>query len=131
MLVYEITQPKASFWKGFMPNVARGFVQGFTGVDLPRQRQVEPTPALGNTQQPTERTVVAITEPGKTVATKYYKTGNVWTNELGQIITKPDFVTYLNRLIPYGQKETIPVANPTRKVSRQRVARGPTVKTTR
>jgi hypothetical protein len=118
MQIHEITE-------GFLSNVARGFVQGATNTDIPQARASVDVSALKTAAQantpPTERTVVTISQPGQTVPAKYYKTKEVWTNELGTVISDPRQTTYLDKLIPtHGEKETItpPVA---RKISRRRV----------
>jgi hypothetical protein len=126
MQIHEITQPVLK--EGFWSNVGKGFVQGVTGVNLPQHR----TPADISTAQAaqatqlaaSERTVVTVTQPGQAVASNYYKTGNTWTNELGNTIVDPKQTAYLEKLIPtHGRKEPTPVPPVTsRKVSRRRVA---------
>jgi hypothetical protein len=134
MQIHEVTQPpaiqpgdKPSFWKGFVPNVARGFVQGVTGVNFPsKELELPITPQDPNT---VERITVTVSQPGQTAETKYYKTGTVWTNEQGQQITKPQSIAYLDKLIPtHGKKEMIPLqpaqaTAPRKKVSRRRTTR--------
>lgn len=119
MQIHEITE-------GFLSNVARGFVQGATNTDIPRARPPVDVSALKTAAQatipPTERTVVTISQPGQTVPAKYFKTKDVWTNELGTVISDPRQITYLDKLIPtHGKKETITLPPATRKISRHRV----------
>jgi hypothetical protein len=116
MQIYEIT--KRSLREGLLGNVGRGFVQGLTGVDFPRAQPKVTQPkvdmdALKSAQSALtvakERTVITISQPGQTVPAQYYKTGNVWTNELGTAITDPKQTAYLEKLIPtHGKKEVIP-----------------------
>lgn len=139
MQVHEITE-------GFLSNVARGFTSGLAGTDIPQgQASIDRQAAqaakqlraqgYGQAAAPgtTERITVAISQPGQNVPANYYKTGNVWTNEVGAVITDPKQRAYLDGLIPtHGKKQTIslptPAQQPTRKVSRARVPRGRTVK---
>ena len=122
MQIHEITE-------GFLSNVARGFVQGATGVDLPRSQPPVDATALQTALQtavkpPTERIVVSVTQPGQTVPAKYYKTGSTWTNELGTSITGLKQIAYLDKLIPtHGKKETISQQPVARKISRRRTTR--------
>ncbi len=137
MQIHEITE-------GLLSNVARGFASGITGTDIPQSQAsinrqaaqaAEKLRAQGYGQDSTgasERITVAITQPGQNVPANYYKTGNVWTNEVGAVITDPKQKAYLDGLIPtHGKKQTIaqPTQPSTRKVSRSRVPRGRTVKT--
>lgn len=120
MQIHEITE-------GFLRNVASGFVQGLTGVDMPRQSQ--PIPQNQTVAQ--TRTVVSVEQPGQTAPAKYYKTGNVWTNELGQEIRGATQKDYLDKLIStHGRSEPIPAQSntqpapsQTRRVSRRRSAK--------
>ena len=127
MQIHEIT--KQSLREGLLGNVGRGFVQGFTGVDLPRAQPKVDMDALKSAHSAltaaNERIVITISQPGQTVPAQYYKTGNIWTNELGTAITDPKQTAYLEKLIPtHGKKEVIPtepVATKARKtVSRRR-----------
>lgn len=75
----------------------------------------------------TRRIAVSLVEPNSVLPTKYYKTGNTWTNELGKIITNPDSIKWLDGKIPtHGKMEAIPVqaaqvaAPGTKRVSRRR-----------
>lgn len=140
MQIHEITE-------GLFSNVARGFASGITGVDIPQSQAsidrqaaqaAEKLRAQGYGQAPatgaTERITVAISQPGQNVPANYFKTRNVWTNELGAVITDPKQKAYLDGLIPtHGKKQTITqpttAQQPTRRVSRARVPRGRTVKT--
>ena len=61
-------------------------------------------PAVG-----TRRIAVSLVEPNNVIPTKYYKTGNTWTNELGKMITDPKSIAWLDGKIPtHGKMETIP-----------------------
>jgi len=128
MQIHEITE-------GFISNMARGFASGVTGVNIPQSQASINRDAAKAAQQlraqgykpagaPKERIAVAIQQPGQTTASKYYKTGNIWTTELGAVITDPKQKAYLDGLIPtHGKKEIIgapATAVPTRKVSRRR-----------
>jgi hypothetical protein len=119
MQIHEITE-------GLLSNISRGFVQGVSGVDLPRSQPPADVSALKTataTQTPAaERIVVTVTQPGQSVPSQYHKVNNAWTNELGASITDPRQTAYLDKLIPtHGKKEIIatPVA---RKISRRRIA---------
>jgi len=131
MQIHEITKRHVD--EGALGNIASGFVQGLTGVDLPRAQPPVDVSALktaaASLSSATERIVLTVSQPGQTVDTQYFKTGDVWTNEQGQQITKPESITYLDRLIPtHGKKEIIQPAPQARKVSRQRVPRAKMVK---
>jgi hypothetical protein len=128
MQIHEIT--KNSLREGLLSNVGRGFVQGLTGADFPRAQPKVDMDALQSAHSALtaakERIVIAISQPGQTVPAQYYKTGNIWTNELGTKITDPKQTAYLDKLIPtHGKKEIIPTepsAAPGRRtVSRRRV----------
>lgn len=73
------------------------------------------------------RIAVSLVEPNNVIPTKYYKTGNTWTNELGKMITNPDSIKWLDSKIPtHGKMEAIPTqpaaatAPGTKRVSRRR-----------
>lgn len=126
MQIHEITE-------GLLSNVARGFVQGAAGVDLPRAQPPVDVSKLNTAPtgqaQPIEKITLTVSQPGQTVDTLYYKTSGVWTNEQGQQIIKPESIAYLDRLIPtHGKKEMVQPAPQPRKVSRQRAPRSRSVK---
>lgn len=54
--------------------------------------QPAPVPVVAGTQQ--------VTAKIGGVSAKYSKTGNTWTNELGQPVTNPTSVAYLDSLLP-------------------------------
>lgn len=122
--------------KSALSNIGKGFVQGVTGTNFRNQDPVDITAAQAAQQAlqtANERIVITLVQPGQTSETKYYKTGDVWTNEQGQQITRPQSIAYLEKLIPtHGKKETLGTHPPqqARKVSRQRVPRSPTSKRT-
>lgn len=137
MQIHEITE-------SILSNIGRGLASGVTGIDIPQsqasidRRAAQAAQQLrkqgyGKTQTPAgagsiERITVSVTQPGQTVPAKYIKTGTVWTNELGAVITDPKQKTYLDSLIPaYGKKEILPAAQPTpatgRKISRRRASK--------
>jgi hypothetical protein len=120
MQIHEITEGLLGNVGRGVSNVAKGFAQGLTGANFPQQPTQITMPAkLAAMQQPAERIVLTVSQPGQTMDTIYYKTGDIWTNEQGQQITKPESRAYLDRLIPtHGKKETIAPA--ARKVSRRR-----------
>ena len=112
--------------KSALSNIGKGFVQGIGGVNFRDQDPADIAAARAaqqTLQTANERIVVTLAQPGQTGETKYYKTGNVWTNEQGQQITRPQSVAYLDKLIPtHGKKEMISAqpAVPRKKVSRRR-----------
>lgn len=142
MQIHEITE-------GFISNMARGFASGVTGIDIPQSQasinrqaaqaaqQLRAQGYTGSAGGATERIVVSLQQPEQSVPSKYYKTGNIWTNELGAVITNPKTKAYLDSVVPtHGRKETI--AQPAaatqpaaRRVSRQRSTRGSSTRQTR
>jgi hypothetical protein len=135
MQIHEITE-------GLLSNVARGFASGVTGMDLPQsQASIDRQAAqaaqklraqgYGTTQPGTvEKITVMLTQPGN-VPAKYVKTGNVWTNEVGAVITDAKQKAFLDSMIPsHGKKELVQVepAPQIKKVSRQRAPRRNTVR---
>ncbi len=131
MRAIEITE-------GFFSNMGRQVVGSLTGTDMRTQQQINQQAAqaaellkkqgYGSTVAPdaTKRIVVQVMQPDQTVASKYYKTGNVWTNEAGTAVLNPKSKAYLDSLIAtHGRSESIPQPEPVgRRVSRTRVNRG-------
>lgn len=135
MQIHEITQLKEGVLdtvKSVAGDVGRGIVKGITGFEMePSQSTIDRDAAnaaaglrtKGYTPTASTRISVSLTQPGQSVPSKYYKTGDVWTNELGNKITDVAQTLYLDKLIPtHGRTETIPpVAQSARKtVSRRR-----------
>jgi hypothetical protein len=111
--------------KSARSNIGRGFVQGLTGARLPKSidaATLAAAAAAGAATGPaTERIVVAVSQPGQSVPAKYYKVKDAWSNELGDAITEPRQVAYLDKLIPtHGKKEAIAPPPVARKISRRR-----------
>jgi hypothetical protein len=122
--------------EGFWSKLGRSVAGGLTGVDLRTQDEIGQQAARSadqlrkqgysgtGTETPTTRIVVQLADPNQNIPSKYYKTGNSWTNEDGTAVTNPKSIAYLNQLIPtHGRTETISAepAQPTaRRVSRRR-----------
>jgi hypothetical protein len=131
MRAIEITE-------GFFSNMGRRVVGSLTNTDMRTQQQINQQAAqaaellkkqgYGGPAVPAtnKRIVVQVMQPDQTVASKYFKTGNVWTNEDGTAVTNPKSKAYLDSLIAtHGRTETIPTAEPVgRRVSRKRVNQG-------
>jgi hypothetical protein len=112
--------------KSALSNIGKGFVQGVTGATFPKSQPTVDTATLAAAaaaSPATERIVVAVSQPGQSVPAKYYKVKDAWTNELGDAITEPRQVAYLDKLIPtHGKKEAIAPPPVARKISRRRTA---------
>jgi hypothetical protein len=137
MQIHEITQPTLN--EGLLGDLGRGLASGLTGIDIPQSQASINRLAAQSAQQlkkqgysgvpatgTIDRITVSVMQPDQTVASKYVKTGNIWANETGTVITNPKSKAYLDSLIPtHGKKETVPVTPtpviPTRKISRRRV----------
>ena len=59
-------------------------------------------------------------QPGQVAPAFVYKTGNVWTNELGQRIANPASITDLEAIANTGRLERIPVAQTVQQRKQQR-----------
>lgn len=139
MQIHEITQPIIK--EGVLGNIGRGLASGIAGVDIPQsQSSIERDAAQAYSKlqaqgyrprsatAQTQRIVVNVLQPGQSIPAKYYKKGNIWTNELGAVITDLRQKAYLDKLIPtHGKREIVPAeptsAPATRKVSRRRIAK--------
>jgi hypothetical protein len=110
--------------KSARTNIGRGFVQGLTGTRVPPTIDAAALASASASAPATERIVVAVSQPGQSVPANYYKVKDTWTNELGDAITEPRQIAYLDKLIPtHGKKEAIVPPPVARKISRRRTTR--------
>lgn len=116
MQIHEITRRAVA--EGFMSDLGRELASRATGIDIPQsqasinQDAANAAKALkaqgySTAQSPagTSRIVVSLMDPQQNVATKYYKVGNTWTNEIGGVISSPKSTAWLDGMIATTEKE--------------------------